>query len=47
MNWQAFTAAQDAWHLSSAVVIWPSGVTFRIAQAIGGDVRRFHAGQLR
>lgn len=47
MNATAFMAAYTAWLHASAVLIAPNGFTYRVAESIGGEVRRYVGGRLR
>jgi hypothetical protein len=42
----AFFTAYCQWTASRRVILWPNGITTRLAQSIGGQERWFSAGRL-
>ena len=46
MSTADFQAWGDRLAASHAIILWPNGTTFRLADAIGGGVRRYNVGRL-
>ncbi len=47
MTFVQFWGYWARWHFSRAVFLHPSGATERVAESVGGEMRRYGAGMLR
>ena len=44
MTWEAFTRAQETWKAAAAVILSPSGASYRLSESIAGAPRRYMSG---
>jgi hypothetical protein len=44
MNWYKFTEAEAVWKAAAAVILSPSGASYRLSESIAGAPRRYMSG---